>query len=47
MSKTFVFVTGERVEVVADNLDAALSVIASGDYETIEAETILLEEIDN
>jgi hypothetical protein len=47
MSKTFVFITGEKIEVVADNLDEAMRLVSLGEYEEIETETLLLEEIDN
>jgi hypothetical protein len=47
MSKTFVFITGEKIEVVADNLDEAMRLVSLGEYEEIETETFLLEEIDN
>jgi hypothetical protein len=47
MSKTFVFITGEKIEVVADDLDEAMRLVSLGEYEEIETETFLLEEIDN
>jgi len=45
MSKTFVFITGTRIEVLADTLEEAERLISLGEYEEIEAETILLDEI--
>jgi hypothetical protein len=42
-----VFITGEKIEVVADNLDEAMRLVSLGEYEEIETETFLLEEIDN
>lgn len=45
MSKTFVFITGTRIEVLADTLEEAERLIGLGEYEEIEAETILLDEI--
>lgn len=47
MSKTFVFITGEKIEVIADDLDEAMRLVSLGEYEEIETETLLLEEIDN
>jgi hypothetical protein len=45
MSKTFIFLTGTRIEIVADTLEEAERLISLGEYEEIEAETILLDEI--
>lgn len=43
MSQTWTFLTGTRIEIVADTLEEAERLIALGEYEEIEAETILLE----
>jgi len=45
MSKTFIFLTGEKVQVLADTLEEAERLISLGEYEQIETETILLDEI--
>jgi hypothetical protein len=45
MSKTFIFLTGTRIEVLADTLEEAERLISLGEYEEIEAETILLDEV--
>jgi hypothetical protein len=43
MSKTWTFLTGTRIEIVADTLEEAENLVGRGEYEEIEAETILLE----
>ena len=45
MSKTWTFLTGTRIEVLADTLEEAQRLISLGEYEEIEVETILLDEV--
>jgi hypothetical protein len=46
MSKTFIFLTGTRIEIVADTLEEAENLIGQGEYKEIETETMLLEVTD-
>jgi|1048.fasta_scaffold22355_2 hypothetical protein len=43
--RTFIFLTGEKVQVLADTLEEAERLLSLGEYEQIETETILLDEI--
>jgi len=40
---TYTFLTGERIEVVAETLEEAERLVSLGEYEEIETETMLLE----
>jgi len=46
MPKTYTFLTGERVEVIAETLEEAQNLIGQGEYKEIETETMLLEVTD-
>ena len=46
MPKTYTFLTGERVEVIAETLEEAENLIGLGEYKEIETETMLLEVTD-
>ena len=43
--RTFIFLTGEKVQVLADTLEEAERLLSLGEYEQIETETILLDEV--